>query len=29
LHDLLACPSPVQDEFDPHGNTAGRKTSVV
>ena len=29
LHDLLACPSPVQDESGPHGNRAGRKTSVV
>ena len=29
LHDLLACPSPVQDESDPHGSRAGRKTAVV
>ena len=29
LHDLLACPSPVQDESGPHGSRVGRKTSVV
>ena len=29
LHDLLACPSPVQDESGPHGSRAGRKTAVV
>jgi len=29
LRDLLACPSPVQDESDLHGSRAGRKTSVV
>ena len=29
LHDLLACPSPVQDESDLHGSRAGRKTAVV
>src|SRR3974390_2142902 len=25
LHDLLACPSPVQDASGPHGNRAGKK----
>src|SRR5215831_13747994 len=29
LHDLLACPSPVQDESGPHGSRAGRKTAVA
>ena len=29
LHHPLACPSPVQDESDPHGSRARRKTAVV
>ena len=29
LHDLLACPSRVQDACGPHGSSAGRKTGVV
>ena len=29
LHDLLACPSRVQDASGPHGNRASKKTSVV
>ena len=29
LHDLLACPSRVLDASGPHGNRAGKKTSVV
>ena len=28
LHDLLVYPSLVQDESDPHGSRAGRKTAV-
>ena len=29
LHDLLACPSRVQDASGPHGSSAGKKRSVV
>jgi len=29
LHDLLACPSRVQDASGPHGSSAGKNTAVV
>ena len=29
LHDLLACPSRVQDESGPHGSRPGKNTAVV